>query len=98
MPETLHLRLGEERSIHLPSSGGSWSCDVHGMSSAVDVRKLWAADPYPEDDDGGDEEAERPAPDVVFMVRATAPGEATLRFTPSASGESARDVTVEVST
>ena len=95
MSETMRLRLGEERAVHLPSAGASWTCDVDGMSSAVDVRKLWAADPYPEDEDG-DEEVERPDPDVVFMVRATSPGRATLRFSPSASGQEARTVAVEV--
>jgi hypothetical protein len=47
------------------------------MESAVQVRKLWAAAPYPEDDD--DEEEPGPS-DTVFMVRGVAPGIATLRF------------------
>lgn len=74
--DRLDLRIGEERAVHLPPAP-DWAVKVAGMSSAVQVRKLWAADPYPGDDD---EEAARPAPDTVFMVRAVAPGTATLHF------------------
>jgi hypothetical protein len=95
MPETLELRLGEERPVHLPADGAPWTCDVGGMASAVDVRKLWAADPYPEDDE--EDEADRPPPDVVYMVKGVNPGEATLRFTPG-GGSDARDVVVRVAT
>src|SRR5438552_9113979 len=65
MPDSLHVRIGEERPVRLPAltGGGTWSCDVSGMSSAVEVRKLWAADPYPEDDD--EEEEQRESPEVV---------------------------------
>ena len=94
MSEAMELRLGEERSVHLPPEGGEWTCDVQGMTSAVDVRMLWAADPYPED--GEDEEpADRPPPDVVFMVRAVGPGQATLRFTPTGRSDP-REVAVTV--
>jgi hypothetical protein len=102
--DALELRVGEERAVHLPPlRSGDWSYDVvSGMSSAVQVRKLWAADPYPDDrDDDGDEE-EKPPQDVVFMVRGTAPGDATVRLTPSsgtaADGSSVqpRDVSVTV--
>lgn len=74
------LALGEERAVHLPplQSEGEWTVEVEGMASAVDVRKLWPADPYPEDDE--DEGEVKPPPDVVFMVRATSPGAATIRF------------------
>jgi hypothetical protein len=89
MSEMLALRLGEERAVHLPP--GEWSVTVDEMESAVSVRKLWAADPYP--DDGDDDDAPRPAPDVVFMVRALAPGHATLRF--SEQGRT-RDIDVTV--
>ena len=94
MPDSLHLRIGEERPVRLPAltGGGTWSCDVSGMSSAVEVRKLWAADPYPEDDDEEEEQGE--SPEVVFMVRAAAPGDADLRFT--APGQEAREVHVAV--
>lgn len=78
--DRVELRVGEERSFHLPPFAGEWTVQVEGMASAIDVRKLWAADPYPEDDE--DEERGRPPPDIVFMVRGVAPGEATLRFVP----------------
>ena len=85
MADTVELTLGEERSTHLPPlSGGDWTYEIDGMESAVDVRKLWAADPYPEDDE--DEDKAREVPDVVFMIRGVAPGSATIRFTPSGSG------------
>src|SRR5207248_7918346 len=81
MPDSLDLRIGEERPVRLPALPGdaTWSCDVSGMSSAVEVRRLWAADPYPEDDDSENGEEREPA-EVVFMVRAAAPGDADLRF------------------
>jgi hypothetical protein len=79
MGDRLTLALGEERAVHLPPlPEGEWTFEIDGMTSAVGVRKLWPADPYPEDDE--DEGESRPAPDVVFMVRATSPGSATLRF------------------
>ena len=86
--EKVGLRIGEERAIHLPP--GEWQVEVEGMRSAVEIRKLWAADPYPDDDE--DEPAQRPPPDVVFMVRGVNPGAATLRFT----GAGVRDVEVTV--
>ena len=100
MGDRLTLTLGEERAVHLPphQPEGEWTFEVEGMSSAVDVRKLWPADPYPEGDE--DEEAPRPPPDVVFMVRATSPGAATIRFVPrghALQGEAAgREVQVTV--
>lgn len=96
MPERMELRLGEERAVHLPAEGAPWTWDVRGMASAVDVRKLWAADPYPDDDEGEDDLDHAPS-DVVFTVRAVAPGEATVRFAPAA-GPGGREVTVEVRT
>jgi hypothetical protein len=85
MDDRLTLALGEERAVHLPPlAEGEWTFEIDGMTSAVGVRKLWPADPYPEDDE--DEGEARPPPDVVFMIRATSPGEATIRF--SARGES----------
>jgi hypothetical protein len=86
--DRLELSLGEERAIHLPP--GDWRVGLGGMRSAVEVRKLWPAEPYPEDDE--DEPADRPSPDVVFMVRGVNPGTATLRFT----GAGVRDVEVTV--
>jgi hypothetical protein len=79
MGDRLTLALGEERAVHLPPlPEGEWSFEIDGMTSAIGVRKLWPADPYPEDDE--DEGEGRPPPDVVFMVRATSPGSATIRF------------------
>jgi hypothetical protein len=91
--ERIDLRVGEERAVHLPP--GDWTVRVEGMSSAVSARKLWPADPYPDDDE--DDQAPRPPPDVVFMIRGTAPGTATLRFEPvGRSAGSAHDIQLEV--
>jgi hypothetical protein len=79
--ERMELAMGEERSVHLDR--GQWTASVEGMSSAVDVRKLWAADPYPEDDEDDKPASQRPPQDVVFMIRGRSPGSATVRFTPS---------------
>ncbi|HEX2090518.1 MAG TPA: hypothetical protein VHI54_11425 [Actinomycetota bacterium] len=97
MAEKLELTLGEEKSVHLPPlAAGEWEYGVEGMASAVEVRKLWAADPYPEDDE--DEEKPRPTPDVVFMIRGMAPGSARVRFSPRGEGRTAADAReVEVS-
>jgi hypothetical protein len=96
--ERMSLVVGEERSVHLPPiAGGDWTHQVEGMASAIDVRKLWAARPYPEDDDEEDDAAG--PQDVVFMVRAVSPGEATLRFVPTGAGsEQPRTVQVTVRT
>lgn len=93
MAEKLELALGEEKAVHLPPlTGADWRYEVEGMSSAVDVRKLWAANPYPEDNE---EEEEAPElPDVVFMIRGVAPGSATVRF--SAGGGETQGRTVQV--
>jgi hypothetical protein len=99
MAESMELRLGEERAVHLPSlrGRGGWTAEVDGMSSAVTVRKLWAADPYPEDDwDADAERAARPEPDEVFMVRGASPGSATVRFVPAGGTEEPRRVEVTV--
>ncbi|HEX8099100.1 MAG TPA: hypothetical protein VF660_02735 [Actinomycetota bacterium] len=82
--QTFELALGEERSLHLPPlAGGTWSHHVEGMSSAIEVRKLWAADPYPDDDE---DDEPKPPQDVVFMIRGAAPGAATVVFEPGGSG------------
>jgi hypothetical protein len=92
--ERLDLRIGEERAVHLPPPP-DWAVRVEGMSSVVQVRKLWAANPYPEDDD--DDEAARPPPDTVFMVRGVAPGTVALHFSVSGAGRGEdRDVRVTV--
>ncbi len=94
MADDFELALGEEKPVHLrPLPRGEWRYEVEGMASAVEVRKLWAADPYPEDDE--DEEQPQPTPDVVFMIRGVAPGTATVRFTSGGGGET-RTVQVAV--
>jgi len=97
MAEKLEKTLGDEKSVQLsPLASGDWEYAVEGMTSAVEVRKLWAADPYPEDDE--DEEKPRPTPDVVFMIRGIAPGSATVRFLPRGGGGATADAReVEVS-
>jgi hypothetical protein len=95
--ETMDLRVGEERAIHLPSlkaGGGAWSHEVTGMASAVSVRKLWEAAPYPEDDEEDDQPTE--PQDEVFMVRGASPGEAVIRFAPSAGDDAPRMIEVRV--
>jgi hypothetical protein len=98
MADKLELTLGEEKSVHLsPLTSGDWEYAVEGMTTAVEVRKLWAADPYPEDDE--DAEKPQPTPDVVFMIRGNAPGSARVRFSPRGEGRGtgdARDVEVYV--
>jgi hypothetical protein len=96
--DRMNLVVGEERSVHLPSiAPGDWSAEIDGMASAVNVRKLWPAMPYPKDDDEEDEEPG--AQDVVFMVRGVSPGDATIRFVPTGqgSGPPEQPRTVEVS-
>ena len=90
--DRIDLKIGEERAVHLPPTG-EWTVQVEGMASAVQIRKLWAADPYPEDDE---EDAQPKEPqDTVFMVRGIAPGTATLRFV-SAPPTQVRDVQVNI--
>jgi hypothetical protein len=93
--DRMELRVGEERAVHLPS-GGVWHAEIEGMASAVSVRKLWKADPYPDDDWGGDGAAKSAPVDEVFMVRATGPGSATVRFVAEAGGDLVREVSVTV--
>lgn len=94
MADTIQLKLGEEQSIHLPPlAGGDWQHTVEGMSSAIQVRKLWPADPYPEDDE---DEGPRETPDVVFMVRGVAPGSASIRFSAGGKGGGTRELRITV--
>ena len=94
MGEKLQLSLGEEKPVHLaPLLSGEWEYQVEGMASAVEVRKLWAAHPYPEDDE---DEGPRPTPDVVFMIRGVAPGSATVRFAAPGGDAEGKAVTVAV--
>jgi hypothetical protein len=99
MPENVELRVGEERSIHLPSlkaAGGAWSHEVSGMASAVEVRKLWEAAPYPDDDEDDEKDRTGPPPDEVFLVRGRSPGTARILLRPGAGGEALREVEVRV--
>ena len=94
MAEKLELTLGEEKPVHLPPlPSGGWDYRVEGMASAVEVRKLWAADPYPEDDE---DEEPRSTPDVVFMIRGVAPGSAAVHFTARGGGPAAESRAVDV--
>lgn len=81
MNDSIELRLGEEKPVRLPL--GEWSHETGGMSSAVAVRKMWTAHPYPDD-----EGREPGASYMVYMIRGTAPGTATVRFTRRPDGES----------
>jgi hypothetical protein len=77
--ESIVLRVGEEHAIKLrPHRGATdWSSTIDGMTSAVDIRKMWTSRPYEEDE----EEAPSTPPRVmVFIIRAVAPGEATVNF------------------
>lgn len=78
--ESIVLHVGQERPVRLrPHSGAAdWSFDVDGMTSAVDVRKLWTSRPYEEDED--DPASAAPPRVMVFIIRGAAPGEATVRF------------------
>lgn len=99
MADELKLRVGEERGVHLPAGGGAWRYSVEGMTSAIDIRKLWAADPWrDEDDEDRADQEPPPPPDVVFMVRGKAPGAARIAFEPERTGAAERrDVAVAVS-
>src|SRR4029079_10458877 len=84
MAEDLQLKVGEERAVHVPSlrEQGGWRHLVSGMASAVSVRKLWEAAPYPEDDQDDDGPAPGPPPTRALTIRGTAPGGATVRIVP----------------
>jgi hypothetical protein len=78
--ESIVLRVGQEHAVRLTPHGGAadWSFDIDGMTSAVEVRKMWTSRPYEEDD----ADPPRPAPPrfMVFTIRGVAAGEATVRF------------------
>jgi hypothetical protein len=78
--ESIVLRLGEEHAVRLTPHGGAadWSFDVAGMTSAVDVRKMWTSRPYEVDEE--DPPSAPPPSAMVFIIRGMAPGEATVRF------------------
>ena|SRR5437867_10992313 len=78
--ESIVLRLGEEHAVRLMPHGGAadWSFGIDGMTSAVDVRKMWTSRPYEEDED--DPASAPPPRAMVFIIRAVAPGEASVRF------------------
>ncbi len=78
--ESIVLRVGQEHPVRLtPHEGANdWSFDVDGMTSAVDVRKMWTSRPYEEDEE--DRVGTVPPRAMVFIIRAVAAGEATVHF------------------
>jgi hypothetical protein len=78
--ESIELRVGEEHAVKLTPHGedGGWNFGVDGMTSAVDVQKMWTSRPYEEDEVDRTEPA--PPRFMVFIIRALAPGRATVRF------------------
>jgi len=78
--ESIVLRVGQEHPVRLTPLAGAedWSFSVDGMTSAVDVRKMWTSRPYEEDED--DPASAPPPRAMVFIIRAVAPGEASVRF------------------
>ena len=77
--ESVVLRVGEEHAVRLTPHGGAadWSFRVEGMTSAVDVQKMWTSRPYEEDEEDA---GQAPARAMVFIIHAAAAGEATVRF------------------
>src|ERR1700737_1125886 len=78
--ESIVLRVGQEHAVRLAAhdGGADWSFDVEGMTSAVDVRKMWTSRPYEEDED--DPASAVPPRFMVFIIRGAAAGEATVSF------------------
>jgi len=78
--ESIVLRIGQEHPVRLTPHEGAddWSFDIGGMTSAVDVRKMWTSRPYEEDEKDRMEAA--PPRAMVFIIRAMAAGEATIHF------------------
>lgn len=78
--ESIALRVGQEHAVRLMPHGGAadWGFDINGMASAVDIRKMWTSRPYEEDEE--DRESAAPPRVMVFIIRAVAPGEASVRF------------------
>lgn len=92
--KSIVLRVGQEHPVRLQPHGGAadWSFDVTGMTSAVDVRKMWPSRPYEMDEE--DPPSAPPPSAMVFIIRGMAPGEATVRFR-AVDGEE-HEVTVRV--
>jgi hypothetical protein len=78
--ESIVLRVGQEHPVRLTPLAGAedWSFSVDGMTSAVDIRKMWTSRPYEEDED--DPSSTPPPRFMVFIIRAVAAGEAIVRF------------------
>jgi hypothetical protein len=78
--ESVTLRVGQEHAVRLmpPRSSADWSFSIDGMSSAVEVRKMWTSRPYEEDEE--DSFSAAPPRVMVFIIRAVAAGDATVRF------------------
>jgi hypothetical protein len=91
--ESIVLRVGQEHAVQLvPHAGATdWSHAVGGMTSAVDVRKMWTSRPYEEDEE---DSSVVPPRRMVFIIRAAAPGEATVVF--RAAGGDEHEVAVRV--
>lgn len=96
--ESWTLRLGEERAVQLPpvDPPARWTSETSGMRSAVTVTPRWTSDPAfdPDDPDEREDAAARRA--MVFLVRATAPGRATVTFTPTGGGALPEPRSIEV--
>jgi hypothetical protein len=77
--ESIVLRIGEEHAVRLAPHGSAsdWSFRIEGMTSAVNVQKMWTSRPYEEDEE---DPGPAPARAMVFIIRAAAAGEATVRF------------------
>jgi hypothetical protein len=78
--ESIVLRRGQDHAVRLrPHEGAAaWTFDIDGMTSAVDVRKMWTSRPYEEDEE--DRALGAPPRVMVFIIRAVAAGEATVHF------------------
>lgn len=93
--ETVSLRVGQDHAVKLPPRGGSadWSFNVSGVTSSVDVQRMWVSRPYEEDEE---DPATAPPREMVFIIRGTAAGDAVVHFH-SVEGDT-RDVAVHVET
>ena len=80
MDDSIVLRVGQEHAVRLMPHGGAadWTFDIDGMDSAVAVRKMWTSRPYEEDEE--DLTSPPPPRAMVFIIRAVAAGEATVRL------------------
>lgn len=96
--ESWTLRLGEERAVQLPplEPPAQWSAETSGMQSAVTVSRRWTSDPAFDPDDPDDEAEAAARRAMVFLVRAAAPGRATVTFTATGPGSLPEPRSIEV--